>query len=484
MMTTITAAFGKARRMRGSGRWIALSASLALVGCGDLEIVNTNAPTVETLTNAPSKSVLGRAATGIFAQSFNDRATEIQYYALYGREGYNLLGNDPRETGEQIRGPQDPTGRNSGIWTGIYSAIRTINTYLKALETATGMTAAEIKASQGFAKTMKAWHIHRLAVRTGQLGIPIDVDREITADPAPFVSFEAAMAAASTLMDEGYADLQAGGAAFPFTVAPGYTGFTTPATFAQFNRALAAKILVHRATFVNCAACWTQANAALGNSFVTDAGLPGSLSRGVTYAYSTAAGEPTNPVSEPLSNDRLWVHPSILSGAQLKGDGTPDDRLTSKVTAAGRSKNLNDLIGTHKPTLYNSASNPAAANLGAPIPWINNEELLLLRAEVRWNTGNRSGAVEDLNRVRLHAGGLEAAAVTAASSNDAFVTELLYNRVYSLMWSQGTRWIDARRYGRLNTLPVDRAGDSRFENMIVPAAECDARGLPSPCSPL
>src|SRR5690606_18822655 len=106
----------------------------------------------------------------------------------------------------------------------------------------------------------------------------------------PFVSFDAAMAAASALMDEAYADLQAGGAAFPFTVAPGFTGFGTPATFSEFNRALATKILVHRATFVSCGTCWTEAAAALSGSFVTDAGLPGSLAEGVYYAYSNTAG--------------------------------------------------------------------------------------------------------------------------------------------------------------------------------------------------
>jgi starch-binding outer membrane protein, SusD/RagB family len=287
------------------------------------------------------------------------------------------------------------------------------------------------------------------------------------------------------LMDQAHADLQAAGTtAFPFTVPPGYTGFTTPATFAQFNRALAAKILVHRATFVNCTTCWAQANTAINASFVTTANLPASLATGVYYAYSTAAGEPTNPVSEPLTNDRLWVHPSIISGAQTRPDGSPDRRLTEKVMAAGRSKNLNDLIGTHKPVLYNSTTNRAVANLGAPIPRIHNEELLLLRAEIRWNTNNRQGAIDDLNLVRQHAGGLAPSTLTAASSNDAFITELLYNRLYSLMWSQGTRWIDARRYNRLSTLPVDRPGDSRFSNMIIPASECDARSLASPCTPL
>lgn len=462
----------------------ALVGVLALGGCGEFDVKNTNAPTVNTLTDAPTRSILARAATGIFAQAYNDVGTEIAFYALYGREGYNLLGNDPRETGEQIRGPQDPTGRNSGIWLGIYSAIRTINVYLTALPQAAGISEAEAKASSGFAKTMKAWHIHRLAVRTGQLGIPLDVDQPITAPPAPFVSFSAAMEAASALMDEAHADLlAAGSAAFPFIVPPGYTGFTTPATFAQFNRALAAKMLVHRATFNNCTACWAQASTAMNASFVTTAGLPGSLSTGVNYFYSTASGEPSNPITENLTSDRYWVHPSIVTGAQLQTGGAPDLRLTKKVLAAGRTKTLNDLSATHKPVLYNSTTNPASSNLGAPIPWINNEELLLLRAEIRWNTGNKQGALDDINLVRQHAGGLPATTLTTASANDAFVTELLYNRTYSLMWAQGTRWIDARRYGRTQQLPQDRAGDSRFENMIVPAAECDARSLPSPCTP-
>ncbi len=484
MTTTNLMARAAGPRRRAGLTMAALAGVLSLGACGDFDIINTNAPTVETLTGTPTRAILARAATGIFAQAFNDIGTEIQFYALYGREGYNLLGNDPRETGEQIRGPADPTGRHSGIWAGLYSAIRTINTYLTALPQAAGMTEAEVRASAGFAKTMKAWHIHRLAVRTGQLGIPLDVDRPITAEPAPFVSFQAAMEAASALMDEAAADLAAGGTAFPFTVAPGFTGFTTPATFIQFNRALAAKILVHRATFVGCAPCWAQAGTALSASFVTVGGLPGSLATGVNYGYSTASGEPTNPVTENLTNDRLWVHPSIMAGAQLKANGQPDDRLTRKVMAAGRTKNLNDLIGTHKPVLYNLASNLATANLGAPIPWINNEELLLLRAEVRWNTNDRTGAIVDLNLVRQHSGGLAATTLTPASAANDFVTELLYNRLYSLMWAQGTRWIDARRYGRTQQLPQDRAGDTRYENMIIPEAECSARGLASPCTPL
>lgn len=467
-----------------SQRWaIVLVGALFLGGCSDLEIVDTNAPLEEELTGTPPRSVLASAATGIFVGAFNDLGTEIQYYTLYGREGYNLFGNDPRETGEQIRGPQDPTGRNSGFWNGQYSAIRMIHTYLTALSKTAELTTEERRASEGFAKTLKAWHLHRLAVRNGKLGIPVDVDRPLTTEPAPFVSFTKALEMASNLLDEALYDLEAGGSAFPFSMAPGFTGFSTPASFAKFNRALAAKVLVHRATFVECAGCWAEAEMALNGSFITSAGLPDALATGVYYGYTGAANEPSNPVSEPLSNNRYWVHPSIVTGAQQRGDGSPDLRLTQKVMDTGRELNLNDLIGTHKPVLFNNRANPAQANQSAHIPWIVNEELLLLRAEARWHNNDKPGALADINLVREHAGGLDPSPLTIASSDEDFVTELLYNRLYSLMWTQGTRWIDARRYDRLQSLPVDREGDSLFPNMLVPAGECDARGLDTPCIP-
>lgn len=464
---------------------IALAGIVALGACGGLNITDTNSPTVEELTGSPSRAVLARAATGIFSQAEADIGTEIQFYALYGREGYNLLGNDPRETGEQIRGPQDPTGRNSGIWLNQYNAIRTINVYLDGLQNAQGLSDAEKKASSGFANTVKAWHLLELAIRTGALGIPVDVGRAIDAAPAPFVSFTDALKAASDLMDQAYADLQAAGSTpFPFGFAPGYTGFDTPPTFAQFNRALEAKIEVYRATFVGCSSCWADALTALDASFVTDAGLPGSLSTGVDYAFSGASGEPNNPITEPTSSNHLWVHPSIVTGAQLRANGQPDLRLTEKVLDVGHTRTLNDLSSSYKPIMYNDPSDPTQPDLGAPIPWINNEELLLLRAEIRWNTGDKSGAISDINLIRVNSGGLPPTTLTAASPDADFITELLYNRLYSLLWAQGTRWIDARRYKRLDQLPIDRPGDNVFENMIIPADECAARDMVAPCNPL
>lgn len=456
--------------------------TLPVAACRDLSVPNQNQPTADDLTGSPSRGTLTRAAVGIQIEAFADLAGEIQQFGIYGRELLNLLGNDPRETGEEMRGPQDPGGRAGASWQAKYSAIRTIHTYLTALGNTSVLTEQEKRASAGFAKTLKAWHLHRLAVRSGAAGLPIDTDRSIDDEPAPLVSAADAMAAASALLDEALADLQAGGSTFPFAFVPGYTGFTTPATFAQFNRALATKVLVHRATFAACSACWAEAATALGLSLVTDAGLPGSLATGVYYGYTGTANELNNPVTETLANDRYWVHQSIITGAQLRPNGEPDLRLTTKTAAAGRTRTFNEVAATHKPILYNNRANPAEADNGADIPWITNEELLLLRAEIRWNTSNRAGAVSDINLIRQHAGGLAPSPLTAASTDAEFVTELLYNRLYSLLFTQGVRWVDARRYNRLGTLPIDRQGDVVHPHMLIPAAECDARGLEPPCT--
>src|SRR5436309_15297669 len=111
----------------------ALSAALVATGC-NFDIVNQNAPREDQLTNNPSRLILARAATGIFANNFTDVGGDIQIYTIYGREGYNLLGNDPRETGEAISGPQDPGGRAGGNWAVKYQAIRSANIYLRRSE--------------------------------------------------------------------------------------------------------------------------------------------------------------------------------------------------------------------------------------------------------------------------------------------------------------------------------------------------------------
>ncbi len=94
-----------------------------------------------------------------------------------------------------------------------------------------------------------------------------------------------------------------------------------------------------------------------------------------------------------------------------------------------------------------------------PIPIIKNEELILLRAEANIGLGE-PGRGAARHQSRAAAGRAICRRSATLGTPDAAITELLYNRLYSLMFEGGHRWIDARRYGRLNTTlvpaPVDR----------------------------
>ena len=75
----------------------------------------------------------------------------------------------------------------------------------------------------------------------------------------------------------------------------------------------------------------------------------------------------------------------------------------------------------------------------------------------------------------MNSGGL--APITAATAGDV-VTEILYNRTYSLLFEQGARWVDARRYGRLAQLPKVNTGaiaELIFPWVMFPDAECAQR---------
>src|SRR6266536_2841237 len=149
------------------------------------------------------------------------------------------------------------------------------------------------------------------------------------------------------------------------------------------------------------------------------------------------------------------------------------------------------ITGTLKFTNYLKAGGPDPA---APIPVIRNEELVLLHAEAEIGLNDFASALTDINSVRTSAGNLTS--LGSLGSKDQAIAELLYNRKYSLLWEQGATWVDARRYGLLNTIPIPPGfsnstppnpsfGASHVPTrLLVPDDECRSRGLDSGCSPL
>ncbi|NIM60897.1 MAG: RagB/SusD family nutrient uptake outer membrane protein, partial [Acidobacteria bacterium] len=84
-----------------------------------------------------------------------------------------------------------------------------------------------------------------------------------------------------------------------------------------------------------------------------------------------------------------------------------------------------------------------------PIPIIRNEELILLRAEINIGMNLISDAADDINFIRVNSGGLDPRTNLDATN---ILDELLKQRRYSLLFEGGHRWIDMRRYGRLDDL--------------------------------
>ncbi|MDQ3136931.1 MAG: RagB/SusD family nutrient uptake outer membrane protein [Gemmatimonadota bacterium] len=439
-----------------------LAVSLGAGACGfDL---NTNPNSPDPIGANPSRGQVSAAANGMLIairQDVQDFALDV---GILGREVLRIDPADPRFVTELLISALDAGGDAFGgdHWFDQYTAIRGGNLLLAALPTAEALTVAEQSAAAGFVRTIQAYSFLMVLTTHTQDSIPVDISTDITAPPAPFVSNAAAFDRVVNLLDQARTDLQAGGAAFPFALPSGFAGFDTPATFLQFNRGLRARVAAYRAD-------WSGVLAALTESF-PDAAAP--LDRGVYMNYGTGAGDFANPLSQDPQAGENFAHQQLDTLAQLQTDGvTQDRRLVTKtvVRASTTSSGFSSELGWIR---YPSPS--------SPIPLIKNEELILLRAEASINLNDLGTALTDINTVRVTSGGLPP--LLAFLDQSAATDELLYNRLFSLLYEGGHRWIDLRRYGRLaispaGNLPISRVGGAEvvFQTLPIPSDETGTR---------
>jgi hypothetical protein len=431
--------------------------------CKDLIVPDYNNTSLDDLTNNPTPTKIAQAAQGLMLGTRTGIGAQNGYVSLLGilgRESYNFDPADPRFITEMLIGPLDGGSPAFGgnLFAAPYRNIRNANILLGALNTVVGLTAEQKAAVEGYAKTIQALDYLNVVNTRDDLGAPIDVNIGPTEAPAPIVAKAAVFTQIATLLDDGLTQLNAGGSAFPFALSPGFAGFNTPATFAEFNRALKARVEVYRG---NYAAALTALNA----SFL-DTSEP--LTLGVYHSYSTGSGDTQNALFDPTGR-AILAHPSIVTDAENKPGGTPDDRVVSKVAQLAAPRTVQGVTSDRVFSIYNS-------NV-TPIPIIRNEELILLRAEARYFTNDFIGALDDINFIRTTSGGLAPRGLFASQSD--FVTELLKQRRYSLLFEGGHRWIDARRFGLLSTLPLALSTHTVPSRFPFPEAECLAR-VPAP----
>ena len=429
------------------------------VACRDVTVPNFNSPSVDALTSSPTPSVVNTATSGMLVLYRSAASVEGWQMGSFGRESYNLLQAEARDLLGFYVGPIVPGGFAQDLgWSNAYTSLRQAQAIRTAVEKVTGYSAAQKEAVTGFVQTMVAMELLRQIKIRDTVGLVVD----IPSDPhilGAVLGKDAVLARIADMLDSARTHLQNGGAAFPFALTSGFAGLNTPATFLQLNRGMKARVDLYRKQ-------WQQVLTDLATSFIdTTSGSAATLAKGAYNVWSTASGDSPNPLYDPTPT-ALYVHPSIISDAQKRSDGSPDLRVTRK-TAPGTVRSLLGVTGTTKFTIYASQSDPT--------PILKNEELILMRAEANFQLGNKTAALADVNFIRINSGGL--APLPSTFTGD-MITEILYNRTYSLLFEQGTRWVDARRYGRLAQLPkanLGAIGELIFPYVMFPDAECIQR---------
>ena len=469
---------------------VGVSLAAGIAAC-NFDITNPNSPT-SIGPNATAAQV-DATTVGLLASLRIDYANWILKAAIMGREGYRLDTADPRFTTELLAGPLDPSNNafGGGQWQPEFRTIAAGNTILNVIGSAQ-ITAAQQSGVKGFVETVQAISFLNILNAHTEDSIPIDVNVPVGGPLAKMVSNDSAFKRVVALLDVARTDLQAAGASFVFDPGPGFVGFKTPAAFLTFNRALVARVRAYQASlgalpapvvagyatagWSPCPACYDSVLTALSASFMNTAS---PLDLGVYDVYSTGNQDLANGLSQDPASAINLAHPMIKDSAELQvGGAAPDLRFLAKVTTRPQAFSLacltSDLSWVRYPTP------------NASIPVIRNEELILLHAEANWfgATGSKATAISDINFIRQNSGGLNTTTVTTGSTDAAFVNELLKQRLYSLLYEGGHRWIDMRRFGRLSQVLIDRptgcasAGipkDTVFSRLPINSFEVQAR---------
>ena len=436
---------------RRVGALVSLAATtLVSSACGNLTVENPNNPNQNAVLASPNATNIDAMTTGLLRVTRVNVSGMVEWLGAFGREGYPMSVTGvalPGSVRDALNGNGSP---GSSLWSDPYRNIRSENILLSVVGSVPTFTAAQISATKGFTETLKAYDFLQVVLTRTRFGAPVDVGTDPTAALGPFVSQDSVYHYIVALLEAGKADLAAGGTAFPFPLTSGLAGFNTPPTFLKVNRALRARVAV----YLND---WPTAIQALSESFVSTSS---PLSLGAYHVFSNNSGDAPNPDFNPTL---FYANPRLVTNAQLRADGSLDLRVQTKLQTVP-AFTVQGITSSLQFTLYSSAA--------SPIPWIRNEELILLRAEANLGLGNTAAAIADVNYIRTTAGGLPPLPVPFTGD---LLGEILYNKRYSLLWEFGHTWIDMLHYGRLLNIPVGTADPRLFDAMPIPVSECQPR---------
>ena len=437
-------------------------AVLGFTACNPLqldEVLDPNNPSLASVETNATKEQVQFLLTGLEASHRNYVVNISQAWNTFGREIWYLNASDPRfQTdwlGQAGRVPDrayfgfGTTG--GGSWASPYQAIKQADVLISSSNGSTLLVDAEKKAVSGFAKMIQGYQFMIPANFVYENGIRIDVKDPLK--PGKFVKYEEALNHIKSVLDQADQDLAAAGSgAFPLRLTPGFAAYNTIPNLRKVNKAILARLNAYRKD-------WQGILTALDGSFME---MGGNLNAGPSHPF---LGPPDgfNPLfylPNAAVNTIIVVHPSMID------DATPGDLRVSRKFFKRNTPVVVTTDATPLSALYQDARWTTNT---APIPFIRNEELILLKAEAHANLGQTTEAVNAINVIR------NAAAIgnyTGATTKDALINEILYQRRYSL-WAEpwGHRWIDARRYNKLNEIPTSYDKGTIFKQFPHPQAE-------------
>ena len=248
----------------------------ALAGCSSSDLTKLTNPNVATILGANADpNALQLTATGLLSDFRAPRIGQMSGLGRLGRESYVFTPQEGRNTtnyliGITVAGKQelDPAGFITATWN--YPALRDIYNFKNSVNANTTLSAQQKSAALGFAKTLEGAQLLGIIITTDTLGLITQILDDPT-KPAPFVSRDSAYKYILASFDSALTALAAGGSAFPFKLHSGFTGFSTPATFAKFTNALEARAAADYATAGGGTAAWTKAQTALTASQISTA---------------------------------------------------------------------------------------------------------------------------------------------------------------------------------------------------------------------
>ena len=435
------------------------------------EVVDPNNPSTTAVLNNASEGELQDLVIGLESVHRNYNNANSDWWSLTGtmsRELYYINTSDPTFAIDWLQLPvpsrtQDAE-ENSNFFVDAsgyeapYFAIRHANLLIESLNNTESVTDTEKNGYLGLANTIMAYQFQVPLMHQYQNGIRTDVSFTEPLSPGGFVGYDQALQNIRDILDQGNTQLQNAGTSFNFELSDGFEGFDTPAGMQQVNRAIAARFALY-------AEDWQGALDALDGSFLNLD--PGQGEDGLMAGPAHTFGGGTDLLNPyffvPDADQNLLIVPSPDLIADAEAGDLRIDRKFALRTNPATTPDIPDLSADYQDARYASAT--------SPVPFLRNEELLLIYAEANIQLGgaNLADAVTALNIIRETWG---IGPYTGTVDQASLIDEMLEQRRYSL-WGEGHRWVDMRRYDRLDEIDTSIDGGRVPTQIARPQGEID-----------